>query len=107
MDVQCFFLITVVLDTGNQAGIRKLLLLIFIFSRSLSPNGTLSQAWLISYKAPVSDSVFGVPKDSPLQSLVTSHSDMSASAPLTEIDYWTCPDSTDSLEILDLGCILH
>ena len=20
---------------------------------------------------------------------------------------WTCPDSTDSLEILDLGCILH
>jgi hypothetical protein len=43
MGVQCFFLLTAVLDVGNRAGITKLSLLIFLPSRTAcSPNGSLS-----------------------------------------------------------------
>jgi hypothetical protein len=43
MGVQCFFLLTAVLHVGNQAGITKLSLLIFLPSRTVcSPNRSLS-----------------------------------------------------------------
>jgi hypothetical protein len=43
MDVQYFFWLTAVLDVGNQAGITKLSLLIFLFNRTVgSSNGSLS-----------------------------------------------------------------